>query len=49
MCCGILEQRKAAGQECAEALDCPRNAATSKISRILPDRLNRLCITIKAF
>jgi len=27
MCCGILEQRKAPGQECAEALDCPGNAA----------------------
>ncbi|WP_269525030.1 hypothetical protein [Coraliomargarita parva] len=34
MCCEILEQRKAAGQECAEAHDCPGNAANSKISRI---------------
>jgi len=42
MRCGILEQRKAPGQERAEALDCPGNAANSKITRILPDRLNRL-------
>jgi len=42
MCCGILEQRKAPWQERAEVLDCPGNAANSKITRILPDRPNRL-------
>jgi hypothetical protein len=35
MCCELLEQRKAAGQERAGARDCPGNAANSKSSRIL--------------
>ena len=42
LCCKILKQRKATGQECAEAHDCPVNAANFKIRRILGDRIDRL-------
>ena len=42
MCCELLEQRKATGQERARARDCPGNAANSKSSRIPWDRPKRI-------